>query len=93
MVSHQRLHDFWTLKAEIEVVLKLFSSFYSEALLKTLPQFEEIYYQNALILAFLCSLSVHFFLSIYQEASTQLFKNKVISQKFFKLSAFLKLLS
>ena len=42
LFGYQRLHDFWTLKAEIEVVLKLFSSFYSGALLKKLPQFEEI---------------------------------------------------
>ena len=42
LFGYQRWHDFWTLKAEIEVVLKLFSSFYSGALLKRLPQFEEI---------------------------------------------------
>ena len=45
---------------------------------------------KCLILAFLCSLSEHFFLSIYQEASTQLFKNKVISQDFFQAFRFFK---
>ena len=93
LFGYQRLHDFWTLKAEIEVVLKLFSSFYSGGPIEETSSIWRNTIKMLLFWPFYAALkSLHFFLSIYQEASTQLFKNKVISQDFFKRSGFLKLL-
>ena len=86
LFGYQRLHDFWTLKAEIEVVLKLFSSFYSGALLKKLPQFEEILSKCFYFGLFMQLKSTLLFIYLPRSkifSSFPLFKNYYYSYKFY----------